>query len=187
MRLIPLDEGGPLTFTSRIDMDRVQALSLILGNLYYFSGKNQLCVGNGNIYGPGGTPPQLMLIPAGNPIDLPFALSVSTAPDSKVTLDAPQFTSGSCQSISSAGKCVFSPASRVETSNNSIVVLNDHDYSPLGPLWQSGVSVKQGSTPQVGDPISLTIKLAFESEQKIHWITGMATTKLSACAAAAKQ
>jgi len=51
MRLIALDGGGPLPFTSRIDMDRVQALSVILGNLYYFSGKNQICVSGGTIYG----------------------------------------------------------------------------------------------------------------------------------------
>jgi hypothetical protein len=186
MKLIPLDGGGPLRFTSRIDMDRVQALSVILGSLYYFSGKNQLCVGSGKIYSPGGNPPQLVLIPSGNPIDLPLTLSVSIVPDSKFTLDAPQFTNGSCQSVSPGGGCILSASSRVETSNNSIVVLNDHDYSPLGPLWQSGISVKQGSTPQVGDPISLTVKLAFESERQVHWINGMATTKLTACAAAAK-
>jgi hypothetical protein len=121
MKLIPLDGGGPLTFTSRIGMDRVQVLSIILGSLYDFGSKNQLCAGDGKIYGRGGNPPQLLLIPVGNPIDLPLALSVSIAPDSKFALDTPQFTKGSCQSMSLAGECILSSSSRVETSNNSIV------------------------------------------------------------------
>jgi Calcineurin-like phosphoesterase len=186
MRLIPLDGGGPLTFTSRIDMDRMQALDVLLGNLYNFGAKNPLCVGNGKLYGPAGATPQLVLIPVGNPIDLPLALSVSTPSDSKFILDAPQFTSGACQSMSPAGECTLSPSSRVETSNNSTVVLNDNDYSRLGPLWQSGISVKQGAVPQVDDVVNLTVKLAFESDRQMHWITKAATTKLTACTAAAK-
>jgi hypothetical protein len=162
----------------------MQALEVILGELYHFKDKNQLCARDGRIYGSGGKPPQLVLIPAGNPIDLPLSLSVSAAADGKFSLDGPQFADGSCQAISPAA-CVLAPGSRVETSNNSLVVLNDHDYSPLGPLWQSGVSVKQGLTAQAGDAISLTVKVAFASGQQTHWIEGGATTKLAACSASA--
>ena len=182
IELLALDGGGPLQFTTRMDMDRMQALEVVLGELYHFKDKNQLCAGNGRIYGPGDRPPQLVLIPAGNPIDLPLSLSISAAADGKFSLDNPQFADGSCQAISPAG-CVVAPGSRVETSNNSLVVLNDHDYSPLAPLWQSGVSVKQGLTAQPGDAIRLTVKLAFVSGQQTHWIEGDATTKLTACSA----
>ena len=43
IELLPLDGKGPLPFSSRMDMDRVQALGLVLGNLYYFKDKNSLC------------------------------------------------------------------------------------------------------------------------------------------------
>jgi calcineurin-like phosphoesterase family protein len=184
VKLLPLDGGGPLQFTTRMDMDRVQALDLILGELYHFRDKNQLCLKDGHIFGPSGTPPRLLLIPAGNPIDLPLHLSISAPPDSKFSLDGPQFSDGSCQNKSPAGDCILAPSSRVETSNNSLVVLNDHDYSPLAPIWQSGISVRQGFTAQAGDAIRLTVKLAFASGQQAHSIEGVATTTLVACSAA---
>jgi hypothetical protein len=53
-KLLPLDGGGPLNFASRMDMDRVQALSLIVSDLYHFSDRNSVCVSDGKLYGPFG-------------------------------------------------------------------------------------------------------------------------------------
>jgi hypothetical protein len=181
VRLIALDKEGPLAFTRRMDMDRVQALDVILGELYHFPEKNQLCVRDGRLYGPSGGPPRLLVVPVGNPIDLPLGVSVNNAIDAKFSLDGPQFADAACQSRSPMGDCVLAPSSRVETSNNSLVVLNDHPYSPLPPLWQSGISPKPGYTPHAGDPISIVVKLTFVSGSQTHWIQGAATTNLTAC------
>jgi hypothetical protein len=181
-RLIPLDGGGPLEFTPRIDMDRVQALHVILWELYRFGDNNQLCAEGGRIYGTGKTTPQLALAPVGNPIDLPVRLSVAIASEGKFSLQGARFISDSCRSVSADGDCTLAPGARVQISNNSLVTLSGDEKHPLAPLWQAGLSLKPGLTAQPGDVVTLTVRLAFGDGRQTHWVESSATSNLSACA-----
>jgi DNA repair exonuclease SbcCD nuclease subunit len=178
-RLIPVDGSGPLQITPRVDMDRVQAVATVLGELFGFGAQNPLCLKDNKLYGNNGQAPKLSLVPVGNPIDLPVTVRLQLQGD-KLSLLSPHFTTGVCQQTTADGACVLAPAARIESSNTSSVVLNDR-FAPLPALWESGLAITSGSTVVVGEPVELKVRLSFPSSQGNLFVEANATTKITAC------
>jgi hypothetical protein len=187
-RLIPIDGSGPLQITPRVDMDRVQAVATVLGELFGFGFPNPLCPKNyqnsvclkdNQLYGKDGQPAKLSLVPVGNPVDLPVTVRVQLL-GNKLSLLSPHFMTGECEQTSADGACVLAPAARIESSNTSSVVLNDR-FVLLPPLWESGLAITSGSKVVAGDSVELKVRLSFPSSQGNLFVEGKATTSITAC------
>jgi len=172
-KLLDVDTGRELVVPRRADMDRVQALDVMLSGLYTFAAQNPLCLKDGKLYGPGHTSPaQLRLIPIGNPIDVPLLVRVSFS-GRGVSLANPRFAVKACKAILPDGSCLLPPAARVFYSNNSGMLL-DSDCSALGfgctcgagctmlePLWQSELSQSSVGTISPGTSLDFKINISF--------------------------
>jgi len=178
-RLIPVDGSRPLQITPRAQMDRVQAIATVLGELFRFGSQNSLCLKDNQLYWNNGQAAKLSLVPVGNPIDLPVTVRVQLLGD-KLSLVSPHFMTGVCQQVITDSACVLAPAARIESSNTSSVVLNDR-FAPLTPLWESGLAINSGSTVVVGDPVELKVRLSFPSSQGNLFVEGNAKTSITAC------
>jgi hypothetical protein len=178
-RLIPIDEAEPLQITPRGDMDRVQAIDVLLGELFSFGSQNTICVKDNRLFNEKMEPAKLSLVPVGNPIDQPVKLALQLLSE-KLTLKNPQFMASGCQQLLPDATCVMAPGARVESSNNSSVVLNNR-FAPLPPLWESGLEVKQGATISAGDVIQLKVRLSFQGAQGEQVVERVATATIKAC------
>lgn len=178
-RLIPVDGSTPLKFTPRADMDRVQAVASALGGLFDFNKQNSICLKDNQLFTNQTGPAKLLLVPIGNPLELVTTVSIELL-GNKLSLLNPHFVTGACEQITANGACILAPGARIESSNTSSVVLNDH-YVPLPPLWESGLGIASGSTVAVGDPINLKVRMSFQNSQGEVFVEGVGTMNITAC------
>lgn len=178
-RLLPTDGSASLRLTPRVDMDRVQAVALVLGELFSFGGENPICVKGDQLFRNNTEPATLSLVPLGNPIDMPLTIEVALTAE-KFSLIDPHFANGACREVTSTGACILPPAARIESSNNSSVVLNNR-FAPLPPLWESGLAIKSGSTVAAGDQVTLQVRLTFRGSQDDLFQEATASTTITAC------
>lgn len=176
-KLIPIDGTGPLQLTPRAEMDRVQAIATVLGELFRFGSQNPICLKDNQLFS-NGAAAKLSLVPIGNPIDLPVTVSIQLV-GSKLSLVSPHFMDGVCQQVTGSD-CVLAPGARIESSNTSSVVLNDR-FAPLPPLWESGLVISSGSTVMVGDSVDLRVRLSFPGSQGNLFVDGKASARITAC------
>jgi hypothetical protein len=195
-RLIPVDGSGPLQITPRADMDRVQAIATSFGDLSCFVNdfpcpkekQNFLCLKDKQIYGNNGQAAKLSLVLIGNPIDLPATLRVQLLGD-KLSLLNPHYITGSCRQVLSDGSCILAPGDRIASSNTSSVVVRDKIFDkgmivPIPHLWESGLTIKSGSSVNVGDFVNLKLHVSFQSSQGIFFVESdplSAQTAITAC------
>lgn len=170
--LLPLDGGPPLAATPRADMDRVQALDVMAGELYQFATQNPLCHRDGALFTgtTAATPARLRLIPIGNPLDVPLRVEVSLD-SAQFRLDRPTFATGPC---TTPGTCELPAATRIQLANVSSVVL----ASDAEPLWEA--------TPALAGPpgdglLRLRVRLSFTGVQDRHTVEGIAQTTVREC------
>lgn len=171
--LFPLD-GQPLFLTPRVDMDRVQALDVQLGNFFDFSQVNQVFNKNGLLVGDctTGSPATINIAEIGDPIDLP--LDVQITPNTPGTsLSNPHFAADVCQQVISGTECVLKRTVRTFISNYSSVDIDTFD----GPLWTSGLS---GSAAP-GTPLNFDVKTTFTGTSGQFFLHTTASTTVQAC------
>ena len=166
---LSLPDGKPIAIPSRRDMDRVQALDLMLDNNYQQNGGGlfgvctPLCLINGQPYADERkTPPVLKLCGLGNPIDVDIHISLESASD--WTLIAPKFLEGTggCTPPSSAQSCVLPPSSGIALSNNSLVESRNQP-----PLWEAGLRAGHNN-PE--DLVELRMRVNFKGEQETDYM-----------------
>lgn len=124
VELLPLRSQGPVALTPREDMDRVQALSLQLGNLFDFPRSERLFLKDGRLVDScdGAQPPKVQIGQIGNPIDLPLEVTIDFRSEPPgVALDSPHFLPGTCSEEPSGTECLLAPAARTDFSNYSSV------------------------------------------------------------------
>jgi hypothetical protein len=140
---IPLRQAAARPFSSRRDMDRVQALAVALSNLYSETTVDT-CSGK---Y-------ELQLRSLGNPIDVPLRLRVS--PVSSNYLPVSSRFAGVC---GSAAECVLPPGLLMQSSNNSSVV-----PERTQSVWTAVLPAKtsDGKTPQ----LRITVRAEFAGERE---------------------
>jgi hypothetical protein len=171
--LFPLD-GQPLFLTPRVDMDRVQALDVQLGNFFDFSQVNQVFNKNGLLVGDctSGSPATIQIAEIGDPIDLP--LDVQITPNTPgAGISNPHFAAGVCQQVISGTECVLKRTVRTFISNYSSVDIDTFD----GPLWSAGLS---GSAAP-GTPLNFNVKTTFTGTSGRFFLQTTASTTVQAC------
>ncbi|HEY8463664.1 MAG TPA: metallophosphoesterase [Bacillota bacterium] len=161
LTLLPLGQGsaGPTTFTSRYVMDRVQALDVVLGNLWSFTADNPVYLKDGKLTNSPDSagPARLQLTGLGNPTELPVKITIDfSCDDPQVTLVESQFAADAGTiPAGSSNQCILKPSYGIYIANTSSV---DADTSK--PLWVGTLGVN-GLEPRVGAQINLKITMAF--------------------------
>ena len=193
--LLPLD-GRPLALPARRDMERAQALDMMLGGLWDLSSRTPLHVtSDGRLVADctAKEPARLVLARLGNPIDREVRLTIEVA-EPVVALDA-SFAAGFCREEDDREKiskrenldrsppaaeatCLLSaPSPNVLYSNPSGVEL-----SPDPPLWQASLTLAPSAPPPAAVDLSVTLSWPAEAPaaQPLH-LRRSATLPVSPC------
>lgn len=179
LELISLSDALPLEITPRLDMDRVQALDVQLGNFFDFAQRNPVFVENGQLVAACGSaqPATVEITQIGAPIDLPVEVIIGfTSTPPTVVLDDPAFTAGQCQSTVGNLQCVLARTARTFFSNYSSVLI-DEFFSP--PLWTSGLAPANGVQP--GTVLAFDIRTAFDGDSGPLFLETTVSTTVQGC------
>ena len=160
--LLPISDTLPLAITPRLDMDRVQAMDVVLGELWNFASLNPLFLKDGGLVNSCDSvdPAVLSVASIGNPTDetMDVQLDVSSnAPEINV-IDA-GFLPGQCTVEINDYECELARSARMFISNYSSIMVNT--YGP--PLWEANLVI--AGTPAPGASVSVSFRLAFNSAQ----------------------
>ncbi|MCX7749294.1 MAG: metallophosphoesterase [Clostridia bacterium] len=162
---IDLNTHTKAKMNTRFTMDRIQALDVVLGNLWNFESLNNVYLkGDKLVNSPDSSEPaKLSLKNIGNPLDLPTNISISLRSDSpSIKLVTEKFADDIPKASQSAnGTCTLEPSYRVFSSNTSTVNVNG-DPS-LSALWEGTLGI-EGALPPVGSKIYLDISMTFKSD-----------------------
>jgi UDP-2,3-diacylglucosamine pyrophosphatase LpxH len=171
----------PMSFTSRLDMDRIQALDQILGNLWNFGTLNNVYLKDNQLVGDCSTctPALLNLSSIGNAAEFQAEIILEYKPGStSIVLTCSQFASGVCQPGSVTNlQCTLIPSARIYMANTSSV--STAPYS----LW-TGILGLSGAPPLQGTNICLNVTFSFQGiDGKIFTISSKypACTQLKLC------
>lgn len=179
VKLISLSDNQPLTLTPRVDMDRVQALDVQLGNFFDFAQRNPVFVKNGQLVKSCTTlvPATVQISQIGDPMDLPLDVKItfSSTPNGVVTLRSPAFTAGQCQHVTSNTQCTLARTARTFFSNYSSVLINE---SPT--LWSTGLATA-GSGPQPGALLKFNLRTTFQGVSGELFLDTDLSTTVQAC------
>lgn len=174
LTLIALD-NLPVAFTRQVDMDRVQALDVQLGNFFDFAQLNPVFNKAGQLVNDCNStnPATIKMNEIGNPVDLPVNVQISLDNTGGVTLLGPDFPTGQCQTRISGTECVLKRTARTFLSNYSSVTIDTSTR-----LWTSGLS---GSAPP-GTALNFTVKTTFTgSSGKELFLQTTASITIGAC------
>jgi hypothetical protein len=179
VKLISLSDNKPLSFSPRVDMDRVQALDVQLGNFFDFAQKNPVFLKNGQLVSSctTGLPAKVQINQIGDPTDLPLdvKLTFSSVPSGVVALSTPAFTTGECAQVISPTECVLARTARTFISNYSSVTIND-----FTALWSTGLA-PAGSGPQPGTVLNFLVRTTFQGAAGEYFLENTASTTVQAC------
>lgn len=177
IKLFALD-SLPLKLTPRVDMDRVQALHVQLGNFFNFTSSNPVFLKNGQLVDActNGNPATLEITQIGAPVDRPVEVRIDfTSVPAGVALSSPSFTPGECQTVITPTRCVMARNARTFFSNYSSVEINQ-SFGPA--LWQSGLT---SGSPQPGTVLNLLIKTRFQGDSGNLFLQTNVSTTVQAC------
>jgi 3',5'-cyclic AMP phosphodiesterase CpdA len=189
VKLISVSDAFPLALTPRVDMDRVQALDVQLGNLFDFGQRNPAFLKSGQLVRScaESTPATLAISQLGAPVDLPvdLKLSFSTSPAGLVDLSGAAF-SAACPGPISPTQCVLPRTARTVFSNYSSVQIEGDPCvaaacaAPSQPLWTSGL-MATGSGPAPGTVLRLHIRTTFQGTSGPLYLEKDVATTVQAC------
>jgi hypothetical protein len=149
IQLFDVDDGSELEWTPRISMDRIQALSCMLDNLWQ---DESLYRKNGHVYA-GNNDEPLSLIDLEsltNPIDLPIRISIEASGPQQWLIAQEQVVNDTA---------LFNPGFRAGWANYSTV----GNWSTLDPVWQ--LSVNEQELNELGY-LELKIHISFYDTEK---------------------
>jgi len=144
VELIPLRAAGPRRFSSRRDMDRVQALAVNFSNLFADT-TIDTCAGKYELH----------LRSLGNPIDVPVRISVQAISSNYAPLES-HYNTVACLA---GADCLLPPGALVQSSNNSSVV-----PERTTDLWTATLPPKtsDGKPPR----LQLAVRAEFTGERE---------------------
>ena len=180
MELISLNDDDPLMLTPRRDMDKIQAMDIVLGELWNFASTNPVFLKpDGSLVNACDStePAKIKIIPIGNPTDKSINVEIGySSDDTQVVLNDPGFTAGECEQVVSDFECVLARSARIFVANNSSVTVNT--FAP--PLWEATLGVT-GATPSAGTALNFDIRLDYEGVSGPLYLDRRATTTIQAC------
>jgi predicted phosphohydrolase len=180
IKLRSLSDDDPLLLTSRRDMDKVQALDIVLGELWNFASTNPVFLkSDGSLANAcdSNEPAKIQISPLGNPTDKSINVEIGfSSDDPHIVLNDPGFTAGECEQVINDFECVLARSARIFISNNSSVTVNT--FAP--PLWEATLGVS-GATPSAGTALNFDIRLDYDGVPSPLFLDRRATTTVQAC------
>lgn len=193
--LLPLD-GEPLALPGRRDMERAQALEVMLGGgLWDLSSRTPLhLTAGGSFVGDCATeaPARLVLDRLGNPIDREVTVTIELAP-AVVAIEG-SFAAGFCtarpaeetgeRTAAQKGRGVDGATCRLGAPSPNVVYSNPSnvELAPDPPLWQGTLAIAEGAAPP--SIIELTVTLTWPADTLATpplLLRRSATLPISAC------
>jgi len=176
--LISLSDNNPLKLTPRVDMDKVQAMDIVLGELWNFASTNPVLLKNGVLVNSCGStsPAKVHITPIGNPTDKLIDIDIAfSSENGSVGISSAGFTPGQCETVINDYQCKMARSSRIFFSNLSSVSVN----SFAGPLWEAVLD--SGSTPTVGTVLNFDIKLTYPGKSGDLYLERQVSTTVGSC------
>jgi 3',5'-cyclic AMP phosphodiesterase CpdA len=176
VQILPLD-NLPITLTPRVDMDRVQAIDVQLGNFFDFSSVNPVFIKGGQLVNDcsSTSPAVIQINEIGNPIDLPLDVKIAFSSNPPgISLASPQFTPGLCSQTISPTECVLPRTVKTFISNYSSV-----DIDNSSAIWQSGLS--SSGPPQPGTALNFLVTNSFQGTSGPFELHTTVSTTVTAC------
>jgi predicted phosphodiesterase len=182
--LIPLDSAQPLQLSSRVDMDRVQALDQLLGGLGNFSQRNSVFLKGRELVRSctSEEPAAIQLGPLGNPLEVPLRVKVEVRGE-RVKSVSPQFLKGVCQTLFTNQECLLAPGKLIAIANSSTV---STDFCTLCQpdtmsLWEARLIPAEPNPPQPDTSVTLNLRLSFQGEQGELFLERQLSTVVKPC------
>lgn len=177
--LISLSDNLPLHFTPRVVMDKIQALDLVLGELWNFASTNPVFVKDGTLVNDctSNAPAVVNVTPIGNPTDDSVTVDIGfSTTDPNVQIASAGFAPGQCLSVINNYACELARSARVFLANLSSVSVNPY----AGPLWTATLGT--GNTPpQAGAALNFDIRLSYPGKTGSLYLERRATTTINSC------
>jgi len=180
VELISVSDNLPLKPTPRVDMDKIQAMDIVLGELWNFASTNPVFVKDGQLVNACDStePAKIQITPVGNPTDDSMDVKIAfSSDDANVGLTSPGFVSGQCESVISPYECVLARSARIFVANYSSVTVNTF----AGPLWETTLGVAGSQPPQAGAGLHFDIRLEYGGQSGNLGLERRATTTIQAC------
>ena len=180
-RLLPLDSDEPLALTPREDMDRVQALEVMLFGLLNFSADNSINLRGDRVVAScdSAKPAKLRLLRIGNPIDVPIEVKLQFLSET-VRIETAEFARDTCATEEGGDRCVLAPGKRIAISNNSDVQLT-FQCQPPSMFWQATTLATPGNLPTPGDKLQLHVEISFTGKSGRMSVRGTGTAIVKGC------
>jgi hypothetical protein len=178
--LLPLAPYVQTSWTPQQQMDHVQALDQMLGNIYSFPADSPVFLKGARLVKNCATnePAQLVVQGVGNPLAMPVrvTLNVNAGPAIQVTQGT--FGGGFCQGDVGTFGCLLGSSAGVGVANTSIVEMNQ--YPPPPPLWTATLTA--GATPpSPGTAIDVQVLLSFDTPPQNYMVWQSARTLVGKC------
>lgn len=178
--LIPLTDNAPLQFTPRVDMDKIQAMDIVLGELWNFATTNPVFIKHdGSLVNAcnGTDPAKIHITPIGNPTNDAMNVTIGfSANDKNIVLLSAGFVPGQCQPVINDSECQLARSARIFGANNSSVSVNVYD----GPLWSATVG-SSTPMPQPGATLNFDIRLTYKGKSGPLYLERQVATTIGAC------
>lgn len=178
LELFSLSDNMPLQLTPRVDMDKVQAMDIVLGELWNFASTNPVLLENGVLVNSCGStdPAKVHITPIGNPTDKSMNIDIAFSSDNgSVGISSAGFIPDQCESVINDYMCKMARTSRIFFSNLSSVSVNTF----VGPLWEA--TLDSSGTPTVGTVLNFDIKLTYPGKSGDLYLTRQVSTTVGAC------
>ena len=176
--LLPIYDTEPLTLTPRRDMDRIQAMDVVLGGLWDFANRNPVFLKNGELVNScdGEPPAKITVITIGNPTDLPADIQFVISSDAEeIGVASAGFIPGQCAEVISDYECILARSARIFYSNYSSTMVNT--YGPA--LWEAELELN--GTPDPGANIFVDFHFGFQGKQGEAFLTRTVTIPVGTC------
>lgn len=174
-QLLALNDSKSLPLTPRNDMDRIQAIDTMLGNL---PTGNNIYLKSNRLFDTCDTDkPASLNLALGNPIDIPIEVDLKFIAKN-IELSSPSFIPSICQAPITGYQCVIPPGKGIVSSNLSDVQLSYNCAIP-NPIWVAHPVVT--GTVQSGDKVDLSIRVSFQGKLEKMFSERDISTVIQSC------
>jgi 3',5'-cyclic AMP phosphodiesterase CpdA len=177
-KLLPIGNTEPQSLTPRRDMDRIQVIDQMLGELWNFGSVNPVFLKDNQLVASCETnePATLKVASLGNPIDVSLRMEIDFESTETISTISAGFAPNVCEQVISDYECIVAPSTRIFVSNTSVVMVDSYS----GPVWESGLTLT-GAPPPSGTPLNLSVRMAFQSDFGELFVENRVSTVLSIC------
>lgn len=167
-KVIPIDGTKEFEFPIRRDMDRVQALDQILGNLWNFGDINKIFVDGDHLTNICGSLTNIanLKLYLGNPLDIVVNLSIEVSSElAEIRLKEEKFANDACQSEFLRNNKVVCELK----ANNRVIIANTNSVNLDGgasPVWIGDLEENIGKISVIGQKIKFFVNFQFKNEEE---------------------